>query len=159
MASYTVNRPGAAQARKLINAKQYVLDSEWGDVQPKAASQNAFLKEHSWPEYSAWFLGLTDGAADDTKARYAFVYGDFRRLHRSGLIAPSTGPLSGVTRRSSEPRTGCYRSSTPRPPSRCEIRPFRISRCCRRDGDRGPSPRRPVSMPASGGSRVSIGPC
>jgi hypothetical protein len=87
MASYTVNRPGAAQARKLINAKQYVLDSEWGDVQPKAASQNAFLKEHSWPEYSAWFLGLTDGAADDTKARYAFVYGDFRRLHRSGLIA------------------------------------------------------------------------
>jgi len=83
-----VNRPGAAQARKLINAKQYVLDSEWGDFQPKAASQNAFLKEHSWPEYSAWFLGLTDGAADDTKARYAFVYGDFRRLHRSGLIAP-----------------------------------------------------------------------
>jgi len=87
MASYTVNRPGAAQARQLIKAKQYVLDSEWGDVQPKAASQNAFLKEHSWPEYSAWFLGLTDGAADDTKARYAFVYGDFRRLHRSGLIA------------------------------------------------------------------------
>ena len=82
-----MNRPGAAQARKLIKAKQYVLDSEWGDVQPKAASQNAFLKEHSWPEYSAWFLGLTDGAADDTKARYAFVYGDFRRLHRSGLIA------------------------------------------------------------------------
>ena len=87
MATYTVNRRGAAQARKLIKAKQYVLDSDWGVVQPKAASGNAFLKEHSWPEYSAWFLGLTDGAADDTKARYAFVYGDFRRLHRSGLIA------------------------------------------------------------------------
>ena len=87
MASYTVNRRGAAQARKLIKTKQYVLDSEWGDAQPKAASENAFLKDHSWPEYSAWFLGLTDGAADDTKARYAFVYGDFRRLHRSGLIA------------------------------------------------------------------------
>ena len=27
------------------------------------------------------------GAADETKARYAFVYGDFRRLHRTGLIA------------------------------------------------------------------------
>jgi hypothetical protein len=87
MASYTVNRRGAAQARRLIKAKQYVLDSDWGDVQPKAASENAFLKDHSWPEYSAWFLGLTDGAADDTKARYGFVYGDFRRLHRSGLIA------------------------------------------------------------------------
>ena len=87
MASYTVNRRGVAQARKLIKAKQYVLDSNWGDVQPKAASENAFLKEHSWQDYSGWFLGLTDGADDETKARYAFVYGDFRRLHRMGLIA------------------------------------------------------------------------
>jgi hypothetical protein len=87
MASYIVNRRGVAQARKLIKAKQYVLDSNWGDVQPKAASGNAFLKAHSWQDYSGWFLGLTDGAADETKARYAFVYGDFRRLHRSGLIA------------------------------------------------------------------------
>jgi hypothetical protein len=87
MASYTVNKSGVAQARKLIKAKRYVLTSNWGDVQPKAASENAFLKEHSWQDYSGWFLGLTDGTADMTKARYAFVYGDFRRLHRSGLIA------------------------------------------------------------------------
>ena len=32
-------------------------------------------------------LGLTDGVNDETKARYAFVYGDFRRIHRTGLIA------------------------------------------------------------------------
>jgi hypothetical protein len=87
MASYTVNKRGVAQARKLIAAKQYVLDSNWGNVQPKAASENAFLKDHAWQDYAGWFLGLTDGAADETKARYAFVYGDFRRLHRSGLIA------------------------------------------------------------------------
>ena len=87
MASYTVNRRGVAQARKLIKAKQFVLNSNWGDVQPKADSENTFLKEHSWQDYSRWFLGLTDGAAEETKARYAFVYGDFRRLHRSGLIA------------------------------------------------------------------------
>ena len=35
----------------------------------------------------AWHLGLTDGATEHTKGRYAFVYGDFRRLHRMGLIA------------------------------------------------------------------------
>ncbi len=34
-----------------------------------------------------WHLGLTDGAGDETKARYGFVYGDFRRVHRMGLIA------------------------------------------------------------------------
>jgi hypothetical protein len=48
----------------LIDARQYVLDSEWGDIQPKAPAENAFLESHSWEEY-----------------------GDFRRLHRSGLIA------------------------------------------------------------------------
>ena len=87
MASYSVNPAGVARARELIEARQYVLDSEWGDVQPRAADQNAFLHSHSWDEYAEWHLGLTEGAADETKARYAFVYGDFRRLHRSGLIA------------------------------------------------------------------------
>jgi hypothetical protein len=87
MASYSVNRKGVEHARKLIDARQYVLESAWGDVQPSAADENAFLESHSWDEYAAWHLGLTDGAEDETKARYAFVYGDFRRLHRMGLIA------------------------------------------------------------------------
>jgi hypothetical protein len=39
------------------------------------------------PRYGRWFLGLNDGATENTKARYAFVFGDFRRVHRSGLIA------------------------------------------------------------------------
>ncbi len=50
-------------------------------------TQNAFLESHSWADYSTWHLGLTDGANDETKARYAFVYGDFRRVHRTALIA------------------------------------------------------------------------
>ena len=41
----------------------------------------------SWEEYARWHLGLTDGANDETKTRYAFIYGDLRRLHRTGLIA------------------------------------------------------------------------
>jgi hypothetical protein len=87
VASYTVNRAAVAKARKLIDAHQYVLDSEWGEVQPRAEDENAYLESHSWDDYAEWFLGLTEGATDETKARHAFVYGDFRRLHRSGLIA------------------------------------------------------------------------
>ena len=87
MATYIVNPLAVEHARKLIDARQYVLDSDWGDVQPKAADENRYLRSHSWAEYAAWHLGLTEGAADETKARYAFVYGDFRRVHRSGLIA------------------------------------------------------------------------
>lgn len=87
MASYSVNEPGVEHARKLIESRQYVLRSDWGDVQPRAPQQNAYLESHSWEQYAKWHLGLTDGAPDETKARYAFVYGDFRRLHRIGLIA------------------------------------------------------------------------
>jgi hypothetical protein len=87
MASYSLNERGVAHARQLIDARQYVLDSAWGDVQPRAEAQNAFLRSHSWDEYAEWHLGLTDGATEETKARYAFVYGDFRRIHRMGLIA------------------------------------------------------------------------
>jgi hypothetical protein len=87
MASYTVNKHAVAHAKRLIDAHQYVVRSVWNEVQPSASAENAFLESHSWDEYSAWYLGLTEGAADETKARYAFVYGDLRRLHRMGLIA------------------------------------------------------------------------
>ena len=87
MASYSVNQRAVARARRLIGARQYVLDSDWGNVQPGADAQNAFLERHSWEEYAAWHLGLTEGANDETKARYACVYGDYRRVHRAGLIA------------------------------------------------------------------------
>ena len=87
MASYTVHTAAVEHARSLIESRQYVLDSDWGEVQPDAEAQNAYLEKHSWEEYAAWHLGLTDGANDETKARHAFTYGDFRRVHRTALIA------------------------------------------------------------------------
>ena len=87
VASYSVNDSAVARARRLIRARQYVLRSNWGDVQPDADDENGYLASHSWEEYGEWHLGLTEGASEETKARYAFVYGDFRRVHRSGLIA------------------------------------------------------------------------
>jgi hypothetical protein len=87
MAKYTVNDAAVEHATKLIDARRYVLRSAWGEVQPRAEDGNAFLDAHTWDEYARWHLGLTVGAADETKARYAFVYGDFRRVHRMGLIA------------------------------------------------------------------------
>jgi len=87
MAKYMVNDRAVEHALELIARRRYVLDSNWGDVQPRAKDENAYLETHSWEEYAQWHLGLTEGAKDGTKARYAFVYGDFVRLHRMGLIA------------------------------------------------------------------------
>lgn len=83
MADYTVNRRAVARARKLIDARRYVLNSDWGEVQPSADDENAYLESHSWDEYAEWHLGLTRGATEGTKARYAFV---------SGTSVASTGP-------------------------------------------------------------------
>ena len=87
VAAYALNDAAVRHAKRLIDARHYVLRSRWQNVQPRAKEQNAYLKAHSWDEYAAWHLGLTEGAPDEVKARYAFVYGDFRRLHRMGLIA------------------------------------------------------------------------
>src|SRR5688500_9874271 len=82
MASHSVSTRAVARARALIDAHEYVVESTWGDVQPGAEDESAYLESHSWDDYSEWFLGLTEGATDETKARFGFVYGDFRRLHR-----------------------------------------------------------------------------
>jgi hypothetical protein len=87
VAKYKVNEAGVAKAKALIDARRYVVRSRWADVQSTADDQNAFLESHSWDEYGEWHLGLTEGASDETKARYAFVFGDFRRLHRIGIIS------------------------------------------------------------------------
>ncbi|HLL08323.1 MAG TPA: hypothetical protein VK393_06665 [Nocardioidaceae bacterium] len=87
MPSYTVNPAGVAKARALVDARQYVLRSRWADAQPSADQENAYLSAHGWEEYGAWHLALSDGAGEETKGRFGFVFGDFRRVHRMGLVA------------------------------------------------------------------------
>ena len=117
MASYKLNRAAVAKARQLIEAKQYVLDSDWGESQPKADDENTYLENHSWEDYSEWHLGLTEGANDETKALYAFVYGDFVASIGPVLSPVSTGPRSGGTRRSNWRPTTFSRNLIARPPS------------------------------------------
>ena len=87
MPRYEVNDSAVEFALELIERRRYVLRSDWGTRQPTAREQNRYLQSHDWDEYSRWHLGLTDGPADETKARYAFAFGDFSRIHRTGLIA------------------------------------------------------------------------
>ena len=87
MPRYEVNTKAFERARELIEKRRYVLRSDWGERQPTAADQNRYLRSHGWDDYGAWHLGLTVGKNDETKARYAFVFGDFSRIHRTGIIA------------------------------------------------------------------------
>ena len=87
MSKYRVNNDGVEKAKSLIESKQYVLDSDWSDAQSSTDAQNEYLDQHGWGEYAQWFLAIDTEASEDTKGRFNFDYGDFRRVHRSGLIA------------------------------------------------------------------------
>ena len=87
MASYNLNRRAVSHTRRLIDAGRYVLDSDWGEVQPAPTMKTRSSRSICGNEYADWHLGLTEGSTDETKARYAFVVGDLERVHRSALIA------------------------------------------------------------------------
>ncbi len=87
MPKYVVNTKGIAHARRLIDSGNYVIRSRWEEVAPSAPEENAFLKSHTWPEYGAWHLAYKDGTNEETKNHFGFGFGDFRRVHRSALIA------------------------------------------------------------------------
>jgi hypothetical protein len=46
VASYTVDERAVVRPRELIDGRQYVLRSRWGDVQPGADAENAYLERH-----------------------------------------------------------------------------------------------------------------
>ena len=86
MPNYRVNKDGVAQARKLIDAGKVDADTEWSDAAPSADEGNAEIEKHGYDGYGAWHLAIDPDASEDTKKRYAFPYGDFRRVNRAALI-------------------------------------------------------------------------
>ena len=87
MSQYKPNPAAKKKAKSLVESHQYVVDSDWSDSQPTSDDENNFLETHGWDEYAKWFLAIDPDASEQTKGRFHFPFGDFRRLHRSGLIA------------------------------------------------------------------------
>lgn len=87
MTSYRVHDAGVAKARSMIDAGQYDLTTEWEDGQPSVDDGNAKIERDGYDGFGEWHLALDTGASEETKDRYGFPYGDFRRVFRSALIA------------------------------------------------------------------------
>jgi hypothetical protein len=84
---YAVNEAGVRKARQMIDSNQYDLASEWGDAAPSTEESNDKIERDGYDGYGEWHLALDTEASEETKDRYAFPFGDFRRVVRSGLIA------------------------------------------------------------------------
>jgi hypothetical protein len=84
-----LNRRGYDHAQELVAQGKVVIDErdDWSEHQPSAQKENDFIAEHGYGEYGKWHLGIDDEAADDTKAHYKYPYGNFRDVHRCGVLA------------------------------------------------------------------------
>lgn len=85
----TLNNPAVKHARSLVRDGKVVRDDPgaWSDAQPTADEENAYIEKEGWTAYSHWHLGIDKEANRETKDAYSFPYGDFRKVHRAGIIA------------------------------------------------------------------------
>lgn len=86
MPNYRVNQQAVTHARELIDAGKVDVETEWSDAAPSADDGNAEIEKHGWDGYAAWHLALDQDANEETKGRYRFPYGDFRKVNRAALI-------------------------------------------------------------------------
>jgi hypothetical protein len=78
-----------AHAKQLINTGRVVSDRKgaWAKDRPSALLENEFIQRHGFSEYAKWHLGIDRRYAETSKRRYKFPYGDFKNVHRCGVLA------------------------------------------------------------------------
>jgi hypothetical protein len=87
--SIKLNETAFTFAAQLIKQGHVIGDrkGEWGEHRPSTDQENAFIRAHGFGEYAKWHLGIDDRYPENTKSRYKFPYGDFKNVHRCGVIA------------------------------------------------------------------------
>src|SRR4051812_39051514 len=86
MPNYRVNKAGVDHAEKLIGDGKYDDTTEWSDAAPSTEKQNEVIEKRGYEDFGAWHLAVDPDANEETKARYAFPYGDFAQVNRAALI-------------------------------------------------------------------------
>ena len=87
--SIELNENAVAFAVRLIKQGHFIADGKgaWTQHRPSADEENEFIRLHGFGEYAKWHLGIDSRFAENTKRRYKFPYGDFKNVHRCGLLA------------------------------------------------------------------------
>jgi hypothetical protein len=86
---YTLNRMSFKFAQKLIKDELVVIDddNDWVDHKPSRTRREAFFEDYGPVEFGKWHLGEDEDIAERNFKRFAFLIGDFTRMHRCALIA------------------------------------------------------------------------
>jgi hypothetical protein len=86
---YRLNRMSYEFAQKLIKNHLIAIDRDhdWIDHKPSRTRRKAFFDAYGPVEYGKWRLGEEQDIAERSVKRFAFLFGDFIRIHRCALIA------------------------------------------------------------------------
>jgi len=84
-----LNKSAFEHAKQLVSEGKVAVDERdaWSEHQPTAAMENEFIRLNGYREYAKWHLGIDDEQDPDTKKRYKFPYGDFKRVHRCAVLS------------------------------------------------------------------------
>lgn len=87
-----LSRRSYDHAKKVIREGHVVLDDRdaWSEHRPSAADENAYIEQHGFRAFGTWHLGIDDSRPEDTKGHYKYPYGDFRDVHRCGVLSAET---------------------------------------------------------------------
>ena len=84
-----LNENAFAFAVQLVKQGYFVADGKgaWSEHRPRTNEENEFIRVQGFSEYAKWHLGIDDRYPENTKRRYKFPYGDFKNVHRCGVLA------------------------------------------------------------------------
>ena len=87
--SIKLNEDAFAFAARLIKQGHVIADGKgaWRKHRPSTDEENEFIRLHGFGEYAKWHLGIDERFGANTKQRYKFPYGDFKNVHRCGVLA------------------------------------------------------------------------
>jgi len=84
-----LNEDAFAFAVQLVQQGHFIADGKgaWSEHRPSIYEENEFIRVHGFSEYAKWHLGIDDRYPENTKRRYKFPFGDFKNVHRCGVLA------------------------------------------------------------------------
>jgi len=85
----TLNRDALKYAEQLIDNGDVVRDvrDDWSEHAASTDAENRFLEREGWDEFARWHLGIDRQESDETKGRFSFPMGDYKKVHRCAIIS------------------------------------------------------------------------
>lgn len=84
-----LNKEALKRAEKLIERGDVVRDQrdDWSEHSPSTDTENRVIEKEGWNEFARWHLGIDRQESDETKGRFSFPFGDYKKVHRCAVIS------------------------------------------------------------------------